>query len=640
MKKNCFIGTAIFFLCSLVTTSSAFAVSVKCTWADATDGAHPVIAGVPTTLKAVVDSPSANITYQWSIPDGVGGVSVTEWLPAADPYTIETAHIFTGKKSTLYTATITVKDNGVELGTDTYTVQIGSGNKILKAIAIEDGLWYIHSEISRYTDGPEYGGAPVAYTPADWKEGVAMSAQAFIDAGFKATGSPDNPYTDNVQRIVNFVIGYLGIMPLTDKDGGGSYAAENRLAGPVDMIDGLGVYFAANNETEFGFGPALRLIATAGYDATARPVSYWEDHNFSGRLLPVPPQPPIKISDWTYHQIAQQMIDWIAWAQLVECGNDYSMRECSGEMTTVCYQYDYSTTPATCLASYESCDGSWGPGPPQKVCAAPYYPVASESRGGWPFYVEGWGRILPGQVDHKDYGDGTYSDAAITNWTLSGVIAAEANLGLVYPDYIKPEVTNFILANLGPDGEVKFGAAKHVKDIGRAGMGLSLMSWLGMGASDLNVQAQKNFINNTWNKNNYKTDQYYHEVNFNCPDGQVPPVDINCYSHFSTTDYFSFGHYEQELIDGIYQWTWKDDGTYQQLNLLSFLHVTKGLNAYMFPEAVPALGIDIDGLTYQERYQQLLLDNQQPDGSWDDYNWSWGSPNGTSFAIQTLLSLP
>ena len=63
-----------------------------------------------------------------------------------------------------------------------------------------------------------------------------MSAQAFVDAGFLATGSSSNPYTETVQRAVNFVTEKLAIMSFTlnPKDGDASLKPENRSQGHDD----------------------------------------------------------------------------------------------------------------------------------------------------------------------------------------------------------------------------------------------------------------------------------------------------------------------------------------------------------------------------------------------------------------------
>ncbi|MEN8135908.1 MAG: PKD domain-containing protein [Thermodesulfobacteriota bacterium] len=596
MKRKCFMGTAIFFLCSLVTTSVAFAGPVKATWADPSDGPHLVISGEETTLKAVAESESLNITYQWSYGDGTpdSGIQSVVDVPytTSEPYGLEIAHTYTGKNNTQYTATVTVWDNGVLLGTDTYTVKIknGSGN-IRKKIGIEMGLWYIHKEISR----EPWLGAPTAWINRDWDEGAIMSTQTFIDAGFLATGSPDNPYTDNVQRMVNSVTSFLGIMSVADKD---LYSAEDRVAGPAGMIDGLGVYLTFDNETEFGFGPALKLIATAGYDAAATPVVWDDSLNFTG-------DPAVSLGNWTYHQIAQQMVDWIAWAQVVGCSNDYYMR-----------------------------NGST----PSKVCDPVNYPVESYSRGGWPFWVEGWGVIKEGNTYHENRGDGTFSDASLTNWTLSGVMAAEANLGLVYPDYLKPEAQNFLLANLGSEGEVKFGAGQYIKDIGRAGMGLTMMSWMGLPVDDVNVQAQKNFISNNWNYDNWNTDQYYQEYDTNCDWNPVAAGNINCYSHFSNTETIEMFYYVRFYNpDGTIGYERVSDGVYQRINILAIRNIAEGLNSYTWSAPVPAPEMDL--LTYQERYVDLLLLNQHDNGSWHDNNWGWTDIAGTGWAVQALLRL-
>jgi hypothetical protein len=433
-------------------------------------------------------------------------------------------------------------------------------------------------------------------------------------------------------------------MPVTDKDG--VNGAEDRALG--GMKDGLGVYFASRDETEFGFGPALKVIATAGFDATAKPAAFWNDVNFASRLnhlnypqyddpnLPAPP-PGLQITDWTYHEIAQQMIDWMAWAQLTGgangCANDLSLLECTVPLEDYCYSWDNSTTPPTCLGSYPRCYGTFVDAPPKKICNDPDLPVQAYSTGGWPFYVEGWGRKLATDTYPIWGGDGTFGDAAVTQWNVSGIKAAK-NLGLEIPLYLDTEVMRFILDqnNMGSEGEVKMGAAEYIKDVGRAGIGLSLMNWTGVPATDSNVLAQKDFIYNNWAKDNWDTGQYYHEADMDCADNLVDPNDpsnVNCYTHF-VKDYYQDGHFEGEQ--------WVIDWSHDKLNILSFLNITEGLNSYDFlaTETIPT---DPDGFNYQERYLDSLVKNQWEDGSWTDMNWGWSNTMGTGWAVQTLLKI-
>ena len=163
--------------------------------------------------------------------------------------------------------------------------------------------------------------------------------------------------------------------------------AEGRTAGTVR--DGCGVFFKnasdRGDEIEYGFGPALKFLATCGY-TTEKPEASNEHLNFSG-------DPNVSISKWTFAEIAQQMVDWIDWAQLdtTTGGNDYRTSD------------TWDLPPAY---------------PPAKTAAA----LAPGSAGGWPYFAEGWG--FDRDTTPTNGGDGTYGDVAISYWTATGLQAA------------------------------------------------------------------------------------------------------------------------------------------------------------------------------------------------------------------------
>jgi len=304
------------------------------------------------------------------------------------------------------------------------------------------------------------------------------------------------------------------------------------------LKDGLGVAWLGG-ELEYGIGNALRLIATSGYTSANAPAA-------------------THMNSWNYVQIAQQMIDYIAWAQLVECSNDYST------FTKV-------------------------------LCGTP---VANP--GGWPYWSEGWG----------DVG----GDVSVSRWTVSGLMAAEN-----YPTYIKPGVASLLANNQLASGTFVFGLDENFQLVERAGAGLILMDWLGFGETANEVVAAKNFISANWEKNNYETNQSHDSV---CSSDDGDP---QCFTHIEL-DVYEAGYFDANGV-------WIPEYYYDKLNLYGMMVLSQALDTFEF-DNVPA-----SGAGWNERYLDLLLNNQFENGAWDDNNWGDGNTMGTGWAIHTLLTL-
>ncbi len=602
MNKRSILILIVTGICTFMTSSVALAAPVMSSWFNAQDGRHLVVSGEPATLTAVVDSTSANLTYQWNFGDNTPTSNETV---LTNSYVIEETHTYNQPHGTRLSATISVYDNGDLLGTDTYRIKVVDPDPLVngritnhrRKIAIANGLWWLHSKLERRTLP---GGVEMATVGAlisdEYDEGIIMAAQAFVDAGFLVKGDSDNPYTEDVIDLVNFVTSWLAIMPLdkgTDEDND----PEDRDSGPVGMIDNLGVFFAAFNETEYGFGPALRLLATCGYGAGDNILAFDDSLNFSGGAV-------ASLSDWNFLQVMQQMVDWIAWAQLEICGNTY-------------------------------------PRPhrlPVKDCEATIDP---NLRGGWPYYREGWER-------------GTYGDNSISWWTVSGLQAVdvlEPN-PLPYPEFVKEELEGFVLRNRDAlTGEVFYGKARAYHLVERAGLGLSLLAYLGYDKKTDEAKATKNFLKNNWSMHNLQHGQSHPGTSLS---GDAPCLDDlglpqDCYSHYSENYTFESGYHNcvnyvcNETDPGTgecisrprdcIEYEWMPVTFNQDLNLFGMMTVTEGLKV----QGIKRVPSNED--RFGAIYRQLLIENQFPNGAWDDSGWSDGNPLGTTWAIQTLLKL-
>lgn len=584
MKRSSFLSVLAGAALLAATATPALAGVAQCTWANPSDGNHLVISNgsnTITTLKGVVQSSQLGLRYKWKFGDGKPDSPI---YPVIDPYVIEINHIYPSTTNKTYTATLSIlpATGTTVISTDTYKVSVvASSAANLRTIAIEDGLWYIHTQLNHH--GAK-AGAPVlvAEIDRDYETGVILAGQGFIDAGFLATGSLDNPYTEDVGMIVNFVTERLGIMSITDKEG--AHSAEERTG---TMIDGLGVYHRSD-EAEFAFGGALKLLATCGY-TTQKPVAVDDTWNFSGGAV-------TSLTQWTFDQIIQQMVDYLAWSQLVTYSNDYSCWTCTS--------YD----------EWGNCVSS-GPAPPKK---RPLHNIAPGTQGGWPYWSEGWGADEYGNVDRNR--NGAYGDVSIAYWTVGGLKAAEVR-GAVVPAYVKSEILAFVTRVFDANGYIPFGPAVNFKLVERAGLGLVLLKYTGVTSpTDSRVVALRQFIIDNWNKHILGTHQDHPEADTVCVDSSLNTVDCTC--HWAPGGNPA-GFW---LCDVRGECDWRVAKSYDELNLFGFKTISEGLSGYNLTTTDD----------YKARYRTLLINNQLVNGAWEDYNWGDGSPFGTAWAIATL----
>lgn len=671
MRISKMFCAAAALLFALGAAPAANAGPVKCTWADNKDANHLAISGVPVALRGIAQSASTTLTYTWSFGDGT---AVETGAVGPNPYVLETTHTYTGSVGTRFTATLTVKDGATTLGSDSYNITIAANDRTTKKkIAVEKGLWYLHTQMLRDNGPAEHGGQIRGRIGKLRRDGrlewdvtlnSMVTGTAMAENGFKATGSADNPYTEDMLRLVNFVTERLAITPITLKGGGDSglpvLNPENRTAGGV--IDGYAVYLKETSDREFEYGTALRFLANAGL-TTQKPLAFDNDLNFTGNAS-------LSIGNWTYAQIVQQMIDFFSWVQLYDKGINYDAAPDANGAT---------------IARSETV-------------------VPANKRGSWPYWGDGWicdtatqPRCLTEPWTLRGGPDdltGAYGDTSMAYWIITGLKPAQ-QMGCSWPAYVKTELNSFLLNNQDQVasspyyGEFHFGEAYGQHLVERAGQGLVLLNWAGIGKSNARVTSAKNYVGKFWSKDNFELYQGWgtNERGFlGCTDRDGNADD--CFQHFSVGAYeYS---YWLEKLDPVgccdqyactepgcaYTCTQEDatNGWYgcteagqcapgneycavadyttcvdpkgfyacytnsevvvntDALNIFGFLCVTEGMKANGFtgfPTADP----------YNTKYVDLLVNNQFENGSWHDKGWVDGSAFGTSWAVMTLSKL-
>ncbi|MCX6598116.1 MAG: PKD domain-containing protein, partial [Acidobacteria bacterium] len=166
---------------------------------------HPAYPGRAAILKATVVPTAATISYDWDFGDGTPHATGT----VTDIYAIEASHNYALPGA--FTAILTLT-NGTTSETFSANYSISVSSKVLAnevAIAIEDGLWYLHKTLQRsVVSSVPYGtwmscGFP---TCAPYGGIDAQNIQAFETGGFLENGDPNDPYTETVSRSMKAVL--------------------------------------------------------------------------------------------------------------------------------------------------------------------------------------------------------------------------------------------------------------------------------------------------------------------------------------------------------------------------------------------------------------------------------------------------
>ena len=214
--------------CALATLPAWGAVTVKTVPFDPNNLStpHTAIIGAQLILGATVDLGGSSDTFHFSWNFGDGS-PVTAPATITNPYNISATHTYTSGTAgvTIYSAVVTVTDvtnpsNGPFTGT--YRIIVEANNLQSRVnIAIDNGLWYLHTAMWRTTDagtGTPWGGwdqlsgsgtcagASVCLNSAGLD---ATNVQAFLVSGHLETGPSSDPYTDDVQRAIQRLFAFM-----------------------------------------------------------------------------------------------------------------------------------------------------------------------------------------------------------------------------------------------------------------------------------------------------------------------------------------------------------------------------------------------------------------------------------------------
>ncbi|MBL9127229.1 MAG: PKD domain-containing protein [Verrucomicrobiales bacterium] len=252
---------------------------------------HTTYAGRSVTMKGTCDRSGGNLQWTWDFGDGspLASGAIT------DAYVIQATHAYTGPVGTVYTARLTVTDTVTgETGSKPYYVQMRDKTLEIEVnVAIDEGLWYLHSTQVRRTEagvalGDWTGGGAAS---SGWNAVSVANLNAFQVNGHLENGSADNPYTETVQRGMRRLFQWLAVRGIGRIDNG---VGSN--LNPDSNGNGIGL-FVGQGYSYYQGGMFMDAIVAS---STPNAVATTGSDGVVGR---------------TYAAILQDMVDDHAWAQ-------------------------------------------------------------------------------------------------------------------------------------------------------------------------------------------------------------------------------------------------------------------------------------------------------------------------------------
>jgi hypothetical protein len=303
MKKSVFIIILLAVLMGFTLPAYAVQPVVKTVPWVATNSLipHDTWDGKEITLKGTsnVDvSDSPNIEYMWEFDDGSAPVTGS----VTNKYVIQAKHTYTGSPGDLFAAKLTVTDMDTsEVDTAIYYVQISAKTLEIEVnVAIDEGLWRLHSTMNRTTllaqDAGNWEGI-CSYNCTSYYFVTPSNLLAFLVNGHKETGANSNPYTETVQRAMRWVFHRLQTVAIDDQT--------------YDPSSGIGTVNPDSNGN--GMGVQVDQFYT-GYQGGV----FMDAIVATGTPVALTTTGPAGIIGRTYRSIVQDMVDAYAWGQGIQ----------------------------------------------------------------------------------------------------------------------------------------------------------------------------------------------------------------------------------------------------------------------------------------------------------------------------------
>jgi len=163
---------------------------------------HDTYPGATVTLKGTCDQQAANFHYDWDFGDGSPHATGT----VTNQYVVAATHTYVGPTGTIWTAQLTITDTNTNDSASTpYKVEMRDNNLQSNVnVAIDEGLWYLHSTMHRalvggFNQGDWFSGCSGFACQGTWGT-TATNIQAFEVNQHLESGPAADPYTDDVAR--------------------------------------------------------------------------------------------------------------------------------------------------------------------------------------------------------------------------------------------------------------------------------------------------------------------------------------------------------------------------------------------------------------------------------------------------------
>lgn len=251
---------------------------------------HDTYNGAVTTFQAIARGGDGTYDYEWDFNgDGTYDFSAT----TTNPYDLSASHAYPGQTSDrLFIAKIRVTSGG-DTVTAEYRVMVHEpATRAIKVNhAIDDALWFLHVRLNRYNSA---GGVECGDYPSQTLGATGMAVQAWEIQGHKANGDYDtNPFVEDVRRGLNYCLSKTYSLPISVQPAGD----------PDTNGNGIGLYSSLQSQL-YETGIVLMALANSG----------------DPDIIADSGLPNSDVADKTYGDIAQDMVDFLAFAQN-ESGN-------------------------------------------------------------------------------------------------------------------------------------------------------------------------------------------------------------------------------------------------------------------------------------------------------------------------------
>ena len=240
---------------------------------------HSTYSGANITLKGIARGGATQ--YYWDYGDGSPAMS---WTAISNSYNLGVKHTYTGAVGQLFIATLHIRDGGGNTDQDTYPIIIRQSSDLGNPahldvridMAIDEGLWYLHTTMNRgtYSGGAPGYGQPYGYwTDTAYGYHIAAtgtSVDAFQLHGSRVNGDYDgDPYVETVQRALNYVLVYtysfnINTQPAGDPDTNGN---------GIGLVTNHSNYLYDTRQTYIG-GICMAALASSGPTRTSSRI-WW-----------------------------------------------------------------------------------------------------------------------------------------------------------------------------------------------------------------------------------------------------------------------------------------------------------------------------------------------------------------------------